>query len=89
MWFKPKTKENEEEYYSYLLIYVDNVISIDVNPKENTDLINSKFTIKKGSAGPPTVYLGANIQQLPSRRGNKCWAMSCEQYVKDAVKTVA
>ena len=88
MWYKPKTKPNGEKYYSYLLIYVDDVISIDINPKENIDLINGRFTIKKGSAGPPSVYLGANIQELPSRRGDKCWGMSCKQYVKDAVRTV-
>ena len=88
MWFKPKTKPNGDKYYSYLLIYVDDVISVDLNPKENIDLINNKFSIKKGSAGPPTVYLGANIQELPSRMGEKCWGMSCEQYVRDAVKHV-
>ena len=88
VWYKAASKENGEEYYSYLLIYVDDVISVDIDPKKNIDLINDKFKIKKGSAGPPTVYLGANIQQLPSRSNSTCWGMSCEQYVKDAVKTV-
>ena len=88
VWFKPATKPNGEKYYSYLLIYVDDVISVDIDPKKNIDLINQKFTIKKGSAGPPSIYLGANIQKLPSRTGGDCWGMSCEQYVKDAVKHV-
>ena len=88
MWFKAAVKPNGEEYYSYLLIYVDDVISVDMEPKKNIDLINEKFTIKKGSAGPPSIYLGANIQKLPTRTGGECWGMSCEQYVKDAVKHV-
>ena len=53
VWYKASTKANGEKYYSYLLIYVDDVISVDVDPKENIDLIKERFPIKKGSAGPP------------------------------------
>ena len=67
---------------------MDGIISVDVDPKDNIDLINKKFTIKKRSAGPPTVYLGANIQKLPSLTGEEYWGMSCKPYVKGAVKTV-
>ena len=88
VWMKACTKPNGEKYYSYLLIYVDDVISVDIDPSKNIKLINEKFTVKEGSAGPPTVYLGANIQKLPSRNGGECWGMSCEQYVRDAVKHV-
>ena len=41
------------------------------------------------SIGPPKVYLGANMQKLPSNTANKdCWGASSEQYVASAVKTV-
>ena len=46
------------------------------------------FKIKPGSAGPPSVYLGANIQKLSSRSEGECWGMICEQYVRDAIKNV-
>ena len=65
VWYKPSTKDDGTKYYSYLLIYVDDVISVDVDAKKNIDLIGDVFTIKEGSAGPPKVYLGANIQAVP------------------------
>jgi hypothetical protein len=88
VWYKPATKPNGDKYYTYLLIYVDDVICIDVNPKKYIDQIGEVFTIKPGSAGPPSVYLGANIQKLESRSQGECWGMSCEQYVRDAIKHV-
>lgn len=88
VWFKPSTKPNGEKYYTYLLIYVDDVICIDMNPKHYIEAIGNVFKIKEGSAGPPTVYLGANIQKVASRSQGECWGMSCEQYVRDAIKHV-
>jgi hypothetical protein len=88
VWYKASTKPDGTKYYAYLLIYVDDVICIDTNPKQYIDQIDSVFKIKEGSAGPPTVYLGANIQKLQSRSGGECWGMSCEQYVRDAIKHV-
>ena len=88
VWYKPCTKEDGSKYYAYLLIYVDDVISVDIDAKKNIDLIGDVFTIKEGSAGPPKVYLGANIQKVPSRSGGSCWGMSCEQYTRDAIKHV-
>jgi hypothetical protein len=88
VWYKASTKPNGMKYYTYLLIYVDDVICIDINPKKYIEMIGEVFKIKEGSAGPPTVYLGANIQKLTSRSQGECWGMSCEQYVRDAIKHV-
>ena len=89
VWYRAKTKSDGTKYYAYLLIYVDDVISVDVDPKQNIDEIGKVFKIKNGSDGPPDIYLGANIQKLKSRSpGEQCWGMSCEQYVRDAIKHV-
>ena len=57
-------KPNGETYYSYLPIYVDDVISIDMEPRKNIKIIGENFKIKPGSTGKPSVYLCANIQKL-------------------------
>lgn len=88
VWYKANTKADGTKYYTYLLIYVDDVICIDTDPKKYIDMIGEIFKIKEGSAGPPTVYLGANIQRVCSRTQGECWGMSCEQYVRDAIKHV-
>ena len=64
-------KQNGEKYYSYLLIYVDDIISIDMEPRNNIEVIEKTFKIKSGSAGSPSVYLGTNIQKLSSRSGGE------------------
>ena len=61
VWYKAEVKPNSEKYYSYLLIYVDGVISIDMEPRTNIESIGKTFKIKPGCAGLPSVYLGANI----------------------------
>ena len=88
VWYKAKTKPDGSKYYAYLLIYVHDVISVDLEPEKNIELIGETFKIKQGSSGTPSVYLGANIQKLRSRSQGECWGMSCEQYVREAVKHV-
>ena len=89
VWYKPSVKSTGEEYYTYLLVYVDDLLCIDENPRKYMEMIEQSFKIKEGSVGPPQVYLGANCQLNPSRTdGVDCWGMSSEQYCKEAVKNV-
>ena len=86
-WYKPSVKSTSEEYYTYLLVYVDDLLCIDECPQKYMDMIKQNFKIKEGSIGPPQVYLGANCQLNQSRTdGVDCWGMSAEQYCKEAVK---
>ena len=51
--------------------------------------IKNVYPVAEKSIGPPSVYLGANIQKLDSNTPNKeCWGASAEQYVREAVKNV-
>ena len=89
VWFKPSVKSTGEEYYTYLLVYVDDLLCIDKNPRKYMEMIEQSFKIKEGSIGPPQVCLGANCQLNQSRTdGVDCWGMSSEQYCKEAVKNV-
>ena len=89
VWYKPSVKVSGEEYYMYILVYVDDLLCIDEHPKKYMDMIEQDFKIKEGSVGPPRVYLGANCQINPSRTdGVDCWGMSAEQYCKEVVKNV-
>ena len=88
VWYKARTKPDGSKYYAYLLIYVDDVISVDLEPERNIEMIGEVFKIKEGSSGPPSAYLGANVQKLQSRSNEECWGMLCEQYFKEAVRHV-
>ena len=53
VWYKPSVKATGEEYYTYLLVYVDDLLCIDEHPKRYMDMIEQDFKIKEGSIGPP------------------------------------
>ena len=60
---KPKIRPYGSKYYAYLIVYVDDVLSIDINPNETIASIFNHFRIKKGSIGSPNIYLRANIKK--------------------------
>ena len=90
VWYKAETKTNSEQYYSYILCYVDDVLLIHETPQKLMDMLESKYPFKSDKPGKPTmVYLGANLQKLPSMtKGKECWGASTVQYVKEAIANV-
>ena len=34
VWLRPVIKPHGEEYYEYILVYVDNILAISMNPNE-------------------------------------------------------
>ena len=92
VWMKSKTKKNGEKYYSYLIVYVDDVLCIDEAPKQIINHIGELFRIKEGSDEEPKIYLGANIRKwnVTDTEGmdTQCWAMSSHGYAKEAVRIV-
>ena len=87
---KPKVKPSGEQYYSYLIIYVDDILCIDIDPKKTMDKLSAIYRMKEGSVETPTMYLGANVKQWTVQNvdgeDTNCWAMGSNTYVKEAVK---
>ena len=90
IYYKEKIDKSGRKYYAYLVVYVDDILSIDLNPRESIDMIGSHFSIKKGSVGFPTNYLGSNIRRWKetSLDGSEfnTFAMGSGSYVKEAVR---
>ena len=63
VYIKETTRKDGSKYYSYLLIYVDDVLCIDENSKEVIDHIASVYRVKDGSIEEPSRYLGMNIRK--------------------------
>jgi len=60
---KERTRKDGSKYYSYLVIYVDDVLCIDENPKVVIDYIASIYRVKDGSVEAPSRYLGLNLKK--------------------------
>ena len=52
VWMKQDFKPNGDLYYNYMLCYVDNLLHIGFNPKEDMDALNMIYWLKE-SFGPP------------------------------------
>eukprot|EP00970_Alexandrium_tamarense_P000443 scaffold59_cov114-Alexandrium_tamarense.AAC.2 len=50
--------------------------------------IASQFTIKDDHWGPPTQFLGSEVEEFIFEDGGRAWSMTCHKYVKNAVDTV-
>lgn len=89
VYLRPATKSDGTKIYEYLLTYVDDLLCIGINPKESIEAIGKVFTLKPGSVGPPTQYLGAEIGQYSFESSNeKHWYMGSEKYVKESIRNV-
>ena len=89
VWFRLSKRSTGEEYYEYVLLYVNDVLVISekavaVLRKE----IGKDWVLKEDSIGPPSKYLGGKLREVTLTSGVKCWAFGSCQYVQSAVKNV-
>ena len=88
LWYKPATKPNGEKYYSYLLVYVDDILVIDINPSKYMAMLQEAYTVRKETIEEPKKYLGADISKVFFSDGSHAWTMSSSSYIKAAIKNV-
>ena len=88
IWYKPAVTDSGFKYYSYILVYVDDLLIIDKSPKKYMDQIEESFTVKPSSIEEPKSYLGADVDKIYYRDGSYAWTMGSETYVKQAVKNI-
>ena len=87
LWYKPKTKPNGDEYYSYILVYVDDVLHFDHEPNILMAQLESIYRLKD-KAEAPDRYLGANIDKVQLQDGSIAWSMSSREYLTNAIKNL-
>jgi len=89
VWFRADCKPDGFEYYSYILVYVDDILVISHQPVATMSIIAKSFRLKDGYA-QPTRYLGATISKwkLLGDSDATHWGHSAEEYVKQAILNV-
>ena len=70
VWFRLSKRSTGEEYYEYVLLYVDNVLVVSekaeaVLQKE----IGKDWILKEESIGPPSKYLGGKLREVTLESG--------------------
>ena len=63
-WLRPAIKPGGEEYYEYVLMYVENILAILMKPTKIPKSIEGKTVkYKNVKIAPPEMYLGENMKQ--------------------------
>ena len=89
VWRGLSKQSTGEEYYEYVLLYVDNVLVISVNADDVLQReIGQHFVLREESIGPPSPYLGGKLREVTLENGTKAWAFGSCQYVQSAVQNV-
>ena len=86
-WMKPRVKPNGDEYYSMVLVYVDDVLHFDHDPNLLMSNLESLYRLKD-KAEAPDRYLGANIDKVQTADGNEMWSMTSHEYLSSAIKNL-
>ena len=88
LWLKQDCYPDGEKYYRYILLYVDDCLSIGLKAKEELDRLDHYFQMKPGSIGDPDVYLGTKLKETMLPNGVKAWGLSSSKYVQEAIANV-
>ena len=86
LWMKPEIDPDRDEYYSYILCYVDDVLVVHHDTMTTLMKIDKYFKLKASSIGDPEIYLGAKLKYTHTPIGVWCWKLSPSKYVQEACK---
>ena len=89
VWLRPATKPDGFQYYEYILVYVDDLLVLSHQPAVIMKGLEEFYRFKDGFA-KPTRYLGAEVIEwtFPDSADRHHWALSSNQYVKEAIKNL-
>ena len=87
VWMRRAVKPTSEEYWAYMLCYVDDCLHIHHDPKIDFTILNGHYQLKDGF-GAPDRYLGANVEKVLLHDGSTAWSMTCVDYLKGAITNV-
>lgn len=86
VWMRPAIKSDGEEYYEYVLVYVDDILLISMDAR--TILQELHFKYKNDMIEEPSSYLGARLKKKKTLDGINCWTITSVDYINAAVETV-
>lgn len=87
VWMRPATKANGEEYYDYILCYVDDIMCISEDPEKILKELGQTFQFKNDEIKEPDMYLGATLKQRKLNDKAR-WSITSDQYLKAAVENL-
>ena len=74
-----------KEYYSRVLVYIDDILCIHKDTLVVIDALVSIYIMKEVRMGPPDRYLGSNTKKMQTQDGKVMWATHSRDYCKAVI----
>ena len=87
VWRRPAEKADGEEYYEYILCYIDDLLLISKDATKVLQGVQAVFKFKDDKIVCPEVYLGAQLDTM-TVDGFDGWTMSSQKCIKAAIDNV-
>ena len=87
VWIRMNVKADGEEYYEYVLVYVDDIMCISHKAKDTLSELKQFIRFKKDKIEEPSMYLGATLEKKMIN-GSHCWTISSRDYIKNSIDNV-
>ena len=88
VWLKPSLDKHNNTYYSYILVYVDDILVIDEDPMKYMTMLRDSYTVREDAIKEPDQYLGADIGKVYFNDNTYAFTMGSATYIKNAIKNV-
>ena len=88
IWMRPASKPDGYQYYEYVMLYVDDIMTASHNALELMKDIGQGIKYKNDTIEPPSSYLGAQLKKKSLPDGKYCWSLSSDKYVNAAIANV-
>ena len=85
VWMRKTRKSDGNEYYEYMLLYVDDCLAIYENPKEAVLQLDKFSKMQQNSISPPDIYLGRKVKKMRLPNMVEACTFRSSQYVQEAV----
>ena len=82
LWFHADVDGEQNEYYTYICIYVDDVLIVSHQPSKYMDQIKGRFLVKPDSIEVPKRYLGMDCK----RTDENVWLLGPNHYLQEFIK---
>ena len=82
LWLHADVDTNQRKYYSYICIYVDDVLIVSHHPQKYMDQIKTRFLVKPESIESPKRYLGMDCKQS----ADGVWLLGSSHYLQEFLK---
>lgn len=80
------TGASPKKHYSYILVYVDDILCVHEDPDSILAEVDNYFLLKPNSIVELDVYLGAKLKLMQLENGVSVCRLSLSKYVKNAVQ---